>query len=962
MNIGSTARPNTTLHALHDMLSRILQQFMGDRQGAERTSSRMISAVEVWRTRKQTGIGRGRILSWYATLNWSWRGAGRACRYQGEMEAVVTDREKTGICGRVFGVSIGGGVHNSRYLLEGRERRFHSDCTDGRPDRIRQRKYCGRSGQRDWRWGSQHCVGGGWIGNGTQTVIRQWKYVGQQWMQSQEGTSLRMSVGWTARPYTTRNALWNDCSAALAVGFTSLGTYWRGVGGDSFLIVRWEYGRQCFNTELLLEECGSGLPLLVRVGWSSRKRHDYRHGRPNDWYKDRRWDSQHWVGSGGIGNGVQTVIRWWTYIEQQCQEGTSLRMIVGWADWPFTTINALWDEWSAGGIEIGNRVQTVIRRWKYIRQGVMKAVVRRSIIESVGWAARPYTTRNALWNDCSAALAVGFTSLGTYWRGVGGDSFLIVRWEYGRQCFNTELLLEECGSGLPLLVRVGWSSRKRHDYRHGRPNDWYKDRRWDSQHWVGSGGIGNGVQTVIRWWTYIEQQCQEGTSLRMIVGWADWPFTTINALWDEWSAGGIEIGNRVQTVIRRWKYIRQGVMKAVVRRSIIESVGWAARPYTTRNALWNDCSAALAVGFTSLGTYWRGVGGDSFLIVRWEYGRQCFNTELLLEECGSGLPLLVRVGWSSRKRHDYRHGRPNDWYKDRRWDSQHWVGSGGIGNGVQSVSRWWTYIEQAGDTSINALWEEWSARIQQLGGDGLGEGRGVGEDSKLIIRGKCFEQVYNTKLPLEVCGSGVYLLQSDGCPNMKRIHCDRFWLGGKIVWHPKGIVGQVVCGCTTIDRLAVRFTSLSMCQRRLGGDSTLIKRWKYCEQRGLSRDSTLIIRWKYGEQVCNTELLLERCRSGVSLLLPDGWGSRIWTLLILTEWEREGIEGIIIGVCIGYVVHKTGRWKYGEQVQNPELLLEGSAEGIPLLGSNVWSGKKEREGISARMIGVRICDAVHNYE
>ncbi|KRY34641.1 hypothetical protein T03_16857 [Trichinella britovi] len=61
-----------------------------------------------------------------------------------------------------------------------------------------------------------------------------------------------------------------------------------------------------------------------------------------------------------IGNGVQTVIRWWTYIEQQCQEGTSLRMIVGWADWPFTTINALWDEWSAG-LAVG--FTTLCRRW-----------------------------------------------------------------------------------------------------------------------------------------------------------------------------------------------------------------------------------------------------------------------------------------------------------------------------------------------------------------------------------------------------------------------------------------------------------------------------------------------------------------------------------------------------------------------------------------------------------------------
>ncbi|KRZ67847.1 hypothetical protein T08_2460 [Trichinella sp. T8] len=42
--------------------------------------------------------------------------------------------------------------------------------------------------------------------------------------------------------------------------------------------------RQCFNTELRLDGCGSGLPLLVRVGWSSRKRHDCEHmkdGRPD---------------------------------------------------------------------------------------------------------------------------------------------------------------------------------------------------------------------------------------------------------------------------------------------------------------------------------------------------------------------------------------------------------------------------------------------------------------------------------------------------------------------------------------------------------------------------------------------------------------------------------------------------------------------------------------------------------
>ncbi|KRX37448.1 hypothetical protein T05_6087 [Trichinella murrelli] len=523
------------------------------------------------------------------------------------------------------------------------------------------------------------------------------------------------------------------------MGSTILGTYWRGEGADSILTVRCEYGweaRPYNTTKVLWEEWTAGIQQSIGFGqreggyiWLSI------------WCKDWRWGSQHCVGGMQPRIGAGGVRRWHAaFMKQwmQSQEGTSLRM-------------------------------------------------------SVGWTARPYTTRNALWNDCSAGLAMGFTSLGAYWRGVGGDSFLIVRWEYGRQCFNTELLLEGCGSGLPLLD--GTPERITELKYCGRGGK--RDRRWDSQHWVGSGGIGNGVQTMIRWWTYIEQGSQH------------------------W-VGGIEIGNGVQTVIRRWKYIRQGVMKAVVRRYSIESVGWAARPYTTRNALWNDCSAGLAVGFTILGTYWREVGGDSILIVRWEYGRQCFNTEVRLDGCGSGLPLLVRVGWCSRKRHDCEHmkdGRPDritqrkycgrSGQRDWRWGSQHCVGGGWIGNGTQTVIRQWKYIEQvcnpevvlegcgermpllgssgstvsdqqAGDTSINALWEEWSARIQQLGGYGLGEGRGVGEDSNLIIRGKCFEQVYNTKLPLEVCGSGVYLLQSDGWPNMKRIHCDRFWLGGKI--------------------------------------------------------------------------------------------------------------------------------------------------------------------------------------
>ncbi|KRY16711.1 hypothetical protein T12_10475 [Trichinella patagoniensis] len=312
--------------------------------------------------------------------------------------------------------------------------------------------------------------------------------------------------------------------------------------------------------------------------------------------------------------------------------------------------------------------------------------------------------------------------------------------------------------------------------------------------------------------------------------------------------------------------------------------------------------------------------------------RQCFNTELLLEECGSGLPLLVRVGCSSRKRHDCEYIRPNDWYKDRRWDSQHW-----IGNGVHTVIRWWTYIGQSGLRVYN----NWEVMDREMAG--IAGRRGVGEDSKLIIRGKCFEQ-------------------SDGWRNMKRIDCDRFWLGAKPYdtlkgdggysslsnWCKDWRCGSQVSVCAKGDWAGIPQKGMPLLKIMETVVITYIIEevcWMCRPERGrrqVQMDEYLMegLAWKYGEQVCNTELRLERCRSGVSLLLPDGWGSRIWTLCewMLDRgwaidhceciWEREGIEGIIIGVCIGCgsqnwvggggvgggVNTLIRRWKYGSQL------------------------------------------------
>ncbi|KRZ82071.1 hypothetical protein T08_4235 [Trichinella sp. T8] len=152
---------------------------------------------------------------------------------------------------------------------------------------------------------------------------------------------------------------------------------------------------------------------------------------------------------------------------------------------------------------------------------------------------------------------------------------------------------------------------------------------------------------------------------------------------------------------------------------------------------------------------------------------------------------------------------------------------------------------------------------------------------------------------------------------------------------------------------------------------------------GVGGDSTVIRRWKFGEQVCNTELLLERCQSGVSLRLPDGWSCR---KRLVCEWmlDSGSWSGMGPGFHSDYVVEMwcaeawsgggystlIWQWKYGEQVYNPELVLEGCGEFMPLLGRNGSSGKyvlialrmsvidREKESIDGRLIG-RVGGEVH---
>ncbi|KRX13840.1 hypothetical protein T07_13115 [Trichinella nelsoni] len=120
------------------------------------------------------------------------------------------------------------------------------------------------------------------------------------------------------------------------MGFTTLGRRWMGRGRDlnSHYAVE-EMDRkqegidgQVFGVriggvvhtsyESVVEGVNSGYIIIARY----RLKEDGQR-RPNYMYKDAGWASQHWVGGGLVGSG-------------------------GWATRPYTTINALWDEWSAG--------------------------------------------------------------------------------------------------------------------------------------------------------------------------------------------------------------------------------------------------------------------------------------------------------------------------------------------------------------------------------------------------------------------------------------------------------------------------------------------------------------------------------------------------------------------------------------------------------------------------------------
>ncbi|KRX13845.1 hypothetical protein T07_13236 [Trichinella nelsoni] len=255
------------------------------------------------------------------------------------------------------------------------------------------------------------------------------------------------------------------------------------------------------STSLRLQHCIAfrwlrfSAPLLIHVGWSSRKRDDGEymkderpgcttqrkcfgrsghgevnsHRRPNYRYKDWGWASQHWVGGGWVGGGFYTLNLPWKYVAhvcnteldvQGCGEGMPLLEnngschrkahhwnTVEWAARPYTTINALWDELSAG-------VQQLIGDGKMKVQAVQH---NESILEGVD---RGYITIGGLWTGREQSPKPQLSVMDNEKEGTDGQAF---GWEYGGQGFNTKLLVEGCGSAAQLVVRVGWSSKRRQE-------------------------------------------------------------------------------------------------------------------------------------------------------------------------------------------------------------------------------------------------------------------------------------------------------------------------------------------------------------------------------------------------------------------------------------------------------------------------------------------------------------------
>ncbi|KRX34337.1 hypothetical protein T05_7464 [Trichinella murrelli] len=148
--------------------------------------------------------------------------------------------------------------------------------------------------------------------------------------------------------------------------------------------------------------------------------------------------------------------------------------------------------------------------------------------------------------------------------------------------------------------------------------------------------------------------------------------------------------------------------------------------------------------------------------------------------------------------------------------------------------------------------------------------------------------------------------------------------------------------------------------RGKGRPNDRCKHWRWGTQHWVSDgwvvggDSTLIMRWKCAEQIYNNELLLEWCGSYVPILLNGGKGNQCECMVDwLAVWGKADPTMMKL-------------MKFSEDLNTSELMLEGCKSCYHLW--NEWTAGKQKlmgdgrgwAGMNGIMIGVRNDNVVHN--
>ncbi|KRY36074.1 hypothetical protein T01_6668 [Trichinella spiralis] len=619
-----------------------------------------------------------------------------------------------------------------------------------------------------------------------------------------------------------------------------------------------------------------------------------------DWYKDCGWASQHWAGGGCVSGGYSTLIMQWNGVTDGVVRRCIIKMNVGWAGGPYTTLKVLWNEWTTGdwrwalqhwvgsGWVVGE-YSTLIMQWNGGDQlydsewGLHVRVEGMPLLRS-----GPYTTLKVLWNE----------------------------WTTGVQKLMGEGLGDNGGMAvINYITHNGdftgvWRACRYYGVTDG--VDWYKDCGWASQHWAGGGCVSGGGMAVINYITHngdftgVWRACRyyvitDGVVrryiIRMNVGWAGGPYTTLKALWNEpkdwykdWGWASQHWNGGLTGVWRACRYY--GVTNGVVRRNVNEDECWkgGAAEYHS------ECIVGEVVE--------RQWGGRSSLIMRRKCCEQEYNIELVMEGCGMSEPLLLRGGWSRRKNG----GLTGVWRACRYYGVTHGVYCGMRGQRLYRnclVMDWGITLmdDRTVGTRIGGGLHNSRGNVVMnwMGGPAVMDREKSSMDCRVIgvrIGGgvhksrtpNCYwsgvGRAYHSYCLMDgAVRKGLSLLsdglgaEGNGRPNDWRRHwicSSQLWVGdGGVGGVESTVIGRKYGGGSTVSR----YTTLIWCWRgaeracRYYGVMEAVAKTYFIENDCLiSRPGDTTIN-EYGEQLCNTELLLEGFGSVVPLLMRGGWSS-----------------------------------------------------------------------------------------